>query len=524
MSSQEYRPSRARPAVPLHIVLPIALAIVTLGLFLWSGLKTLTPAPKVRVVQVVPAVVEAPDAPAASETAPVDRATKTVQAPGWIEPDPYAVAAVALADGVVEEILVLEGQSVAKDQEVARLVDEDARLFLRAAKAAVGLADSRKVVAEARLASAQADWDNPIELERVVESAGATVDELDARLEQLPFQIDEAQALLVSREQEAERLQDAADAGSASEIELIIAKAAAAAQASVVKQLERQDAVLRAQRARAASDLKAAQRALDLRIDDTQRLASAKAELDAAEAQLEDARSALAEAELRVSRMTIRSPMDGLVLRRIKSPGDKVMMGMDDPTSAQVVHVYDPDKLQVRTDVPLAEASHIVVGQRCEVFCEVLPDKAFEGVVTRITNLADLQRNTLEIKVRIIDPDPILKPEMLSRVRFLASSDSTASNASAEDEATPEFLLPREALRDGSTVLVVRQRSGLRGRVDLVPVKVSESTEAPEGLVSVTGRLLSTDLVVLGDDELQPGALVDFSTSKPAPGSKEAVG
>ncbi|XOV74581.1 MAG: hypothetical protein ACFHWZ_13835 [Phycisphaerales bacterium] len=166
----------------------------------------------------------------------------------------------ALADGVVEEILVLEGQSVAKDQEVARLVDEDARLFLRAAKAAVGLAESRKQVAEARLASAQADWDNPIELERVVESAGATVDELDARLEQLPFQIDEAQAVLVSREQEAERLQDAADAGSASEIELIIAKAAAAAQASVVKQLERQDAVLRAQRARAASDLKAAQR------------------------------------------------------------------------------------------------------------------------------------------------------------------------------------------------------------------------------------------------------------------------
>ncbi len=70
--------------------------------------------------------------------------------------DPYAVAAVALADGVV-----LEGQSVAKDQEVARLVDEDARLFL--SKAAVGLAESRKQVAEARLASAQADWDNPIE-------------------------------------------------------------------------------------------------------------------------------------------------------------------------------------------------------------------------------------------------------------------------------------------------------------------------------------------------------------------------
>ena len=525
MSSQEHRQRRTRPAIPFHIITPLVLGAITLGLFIWSGLTTLTPAPRVVVAQVVPVVAQAPESPEAAESEPAAAIpTKTVQAPGWIEPDPYLIAAAALADGVVEEILVLEGESVRKDQAVARLVADDARLSLRAATAATAVSESRLLVAQARLASAEADWAHPIELERAVESARASVAELDAKLEQLPFEISEARALSLSRAQEAERLRQAAEAGSASEIEVIIAGAAADAQAAVVDQLERQADVLRAQRARVASDLRAAEQDLELRIDDTQRLASAQAEVGAAQAQLEDARTKLAEAELRMSRMTIYSPIDGLVLQRMKSPGDKVMMGMDDPHSAHIVHVYDPEKLQVRVDVPLADASHIAVGQRAEVFCEVLPETAFEGVVTRITNLADLQRNTLEVKVQIINPAPILKPEMLSRVRFLGSTEAGGPTRSESNEASPEFLLPRVAVREGDTVLVVRDRSGLRGRVDLVAIQIAESGATSEEHVSVTGRLRSTDLVVLGEADLQPGVLVEFSGQSETVGSGGGAG
>ncbi len=77
----------------------------------------------------------------------------------------------------------------------------------------------------------------------MVESAGATVDELDARLEQLPFQIDEAQALLVSREQEAERLQTPPMLGARRR--LIIAKAPPRIRRRS-SNTRRQDAVLRA--------------------------------------------------------------------------------------------------------------------------------------------------------------------------------------------------------------------------------------------------------------------------------------
>ena len=52
----------------------------------------------------------------------------TVQAAGWVEADPYKSYVTALTDGVIQEVLVFEGDIVQKGQVVATLIDEDARL------------------------------------------------------------------------------------------------------------------------------------------------------------------------------------------------------------------------------------------------------------------------------------------------------------------------------------------------------------------------------------------------------------
>jgi len=48
-----------------------------------------------------------------------------------------------------------------------------------------------------------------------------------------------------------------------------------------------------------------------------------------------------------------------------------------------------------------------------------VPDRTFRGRVTRVVHEADIQKNTLQVKVAIESPVPELKPEMLARVRFL---------------------------------------------------------------------------------------------------------
>ncbi len=493
-----------------HILIPAVLATITLGLLAWSSLSSLTPAKQVRVAQILPAATEQ-EVARSEDLAQRQPFGKTVQAPGWIEPDPYATAAIALADGVVREVLVLEGESVRAGQPVAKLVTDDAQLALNSARSELRLAESEQEMAEARLIAAETDWENPVELDRAVATAKANAAELEARLLQLPSQINEAKATLVARTQEAQLLTKAAAAGSASEIEVIIADAAREAQAAMVESLERQEAILSAQLDRSRADLRAAEENLRLRVQDRLALDGARAASASAEARVERARTAVDEAELRLSRMTVPAPIDGFVLRRLKSPGDKVMLGMDNPSSSHIVEIYDPEMLQVRADVPLAEASHVAVGQSCEVFCEVLPDRAFRGVVTRITNLADLQRNTLEVKVRILDPDPILKPEMLTRVRFLAGGEN--QRVSDTPKQLERFMVPREAISASGTVLVIRERRGLRGRVMSVNVEEVDSVEEDELLAIVSGPLRATDLVVLDRVEVKQGETVQMASA-----------
>src|SRR5690606_29574462 len=82
--------------------------------------------------------------------------------------------------------------------------------------------------------------------------------------------------------------------------------------------------------------------------------------------------------------------------------------------------------LQVRADVPLAEAARVSAGLPAEIRVEALPDRVFRGEVVRIVHEADPVKNTLPVKVRILDPDPALKPEMIARLQFLAPAASPA--------------------------------------------------------------------------------------------------
>ena len=88
--------------------------------------------------------------------------------------------------------------------------------------------------------------------------------------------------------------------------------------------------------------------------------------------------------------------------------------------TSPLVRLYDPGQLQVRVDVPLARAAAVGPGMHAEIVVDVLPDAVFRGEVVRVLHAADIQRNTLQFKVAIVDPSPLLKPEMLARVRFLA--------------------------------------------------------------------------------------------------------
>lgn len=490
--------------IPPSTAVAAGVVLVLAGIVFWTAGDSFTPATSVRVAPVVFEASATDSQPVQGERPPAGQA---IQAPGWLEAAPYFTAATALTDGVIAELLVLEGQTVEQGQPLARLVPDDARIALAAAGADLASAQAEHAVARANLRAAETDWANPVDRERAVAATNAQLAETQAQLAQLPALIEAERARLEQLQAELDRASRAERGGAANELEVIVLTQRVAGQDATLEATRQRQAILEAQRDRLQAEATAAERHAELRITETQNLDLARANALRAEAAVQMAQARLDEAQLRVDRLTITAPITGAVQRRLKVPGDKIMLGMDDPHSAHVVHLYDPKKLQVRVDVPLADARHMFVGQRCEVVVEVLPDQRFEGVVDRITYEADLQKNTLQAKVRVLDPSPLLRPEMLTRVKFLPRGGGQQEAPELGDTA---MLVPSDAIDDGR-VWVVRNRRGDTGKAFAQGVEVLEDLGEWS---RVRGNLRSGDLLALGAANLDDGARVRISAAR----------
>jgi len=163
----------------------------------------------------------------------------------------------------------------------------------------------------------------------------------------------------------------------------------------------------------------------------------------------------------------------------------------DNPASARVLSLYDPKRIQVRVDVPLVDAAKVGVGQPAEIVVDVLPDRTFSGAVTRVLHEANIQKNTLEVKAALADPDPQLRPEMLARVRFLAKVESEKAGE------TERAFVPETAVRSAGgvpQVWVVREFDGNRGFASARPVRIGRTRV--DGWIDVTDGVQAGDLVV----------------------------
>ena len=220
-----------------------------------------------------------------------------------------------------------------------------------------------------------------------------------------------------------------------------------------------------------------------------QAVATRKAELSAAHIDLEMARLAL-------DRTVIRANRDGVVLRRFVEPGQKRRAAMDDPNSAVIVSIFDLQHLQVRVDVPLAEAGRLFVEQPARISTAMLPGRVFTGRVTRIVGQADIQRNTLQVKVAVAAPDPRLRPDVLCRVEFW----SQTRDAGDETQVAGRHALwvPEAALQDkhatDQTVWVV---DPITQRAQRREIRVSSTRS--HGYRLLVDGLRANETVVLGD-------------------------
>jgi RND family efflux transporter MFP subunit len=147
----------------------------------------------------------------------------------------------------------------------------------------------------------------------------------------------------------------------------------------------------------------------------------AQAAVAAAAAAVKAGTAALQGATVAVDYSLIRAPFDAVVLTKNADIGDIVTpLGAASNAKAAVVTIADMRSLQVEADVSESNLGLIKAGQPCEIQLDALPESRFAGVIHMIVPTADRSKASVMVKVRFLEPDPRILPEMSAKVAFLS--------------------------------------------------------------------------------------------------------
>lgn len=179
-----------------------------------------------------------------------------------------------------------------------------------------------------------------------------------------------------------------------------------------------------------------------------------ESDFDTASARVDKARAAVAgyvaavnvaEANLRVAEIDldqtlIRAPFNGVVLTRSANVGDTITpFSQAVDTKGAVVTMADMDTLEVEADVAESSFQGIRVGQPVEIQLDAIPGRRFEGVVNRLVPTVDRAKASILVKIRFVQGDPGMLPDMSAKVAFL-------ERAVNEAERKPVLAVPMAAV------------------------------------------------------------------------------
>ncbi len=222
--------------------------------------------------------------------------------------------------------------------------------------------------------------------------------------------------------------------------------------------------------------------------------ADARRAIDESAAAVKAAEAQLAAAEKVLADCQVPAPISGVVLERNVEVGDFVAAegGRGAMANSQFGAIADMTKLRVEVDVSELDIARLRSDMPCLIVPDAQKDRRYHGRVLWIDPGANYAKQTVQVKVRVDDPDDRLRVEGAAQVQFLP--EPLASNAA------PGLWVPQSACQvdpDGTTgVVYVRDA----GRFQCVPVKLGR--RIGERIEVLSGLSVGQEIATEGLDKL----------------------
>lgn len=213
--------------------------------------------------------------------------------------------------------------------------------------------------------------------------------------------------------------------------------------------------------------------------------------------EIQQARGALALAETQLSNTVIRAPISGTILERVVERGEFVTTGFVGERGAKgyVVSMADLNDLQVELDINQNDFARLEPKQRGVIRTDAYRDRSYEGYIEEISPEANRQKATVQVKVKVLNPDEFLRPDMNATVDFLAEPKPGA--ATQTDAPSRALYVPASAVRDGAVFV------NLNGKAVKRPVKTGITTS--QGVRIDEGLIGGEDVIINPPQELKDG-------------------
>ncbi|MDE3091150.1 MAG: efflux RND transporter periplasmic adaptor subunit [Chloroflexota bacterium] len=370
-------------------------------------------------------------------------------ASGFIEGEEITIA--PEVGGRIEAITVEEGDRVTAGQELVRL--DRAMLNAQIAQAQAGLDTAKAQLAqvkagarvedirqaEAALAQAVAARDGAKRAWENAQAARANPQELDARIAAAETQSKTAKFQLDAAKANANAARTRVDAiggvdqvraeGKAIVSQWEVAEAAvqtaqaaldgAAKGLQILNDMRKNPLTLDTQVDAAKAQFDAASAAADVaqaRLDSV-KAGATKEQVVVAQAAVTQADAALGILQVQMSKMTLKSPVNGIVTRRVAHAGEIAAPNM---TALSVANL---DTVKLTIYVPETQIGQIKIGDEIPVKVDSFPDKTFKGKVVFIATQAEFTPRNVQtktervntvfaVKLQIANPNSELKPGM----------------------------------------------------------------------------------------------------------------
>src|SRR5947209_7972215 len=244
----------------------------------------------------------------------------------------------------------------------------------------------------------------------------------------------------------------------------------------------------------AAAKVASLSRTLDLSV-----LGPRKEEIAQVEGQIEQARGALEYAQTQVDNTVIKAPVTGTILDRNVEKGEFVTNGFVGEKGAKgyLVTMADLNYLQVELDINQSDFPKLGPRQKGVVTTDAYPDRKYQGAIEEVSPEADRAKATVQVKVRVLNPDEYLRPDMNATVSFYNEAATEQTDGSKR-----LIVVPEGAVQNGSVFVVVKGRARKR------PVTAEGSSQ--KGVLIASGLIGGEELILSPPASLKDGQKVEI--------------